>query len=1205
MYNPQELQRKAKLTVTGIDTEAQTTINTNNPPKQANEQGWLVRTLGTVGDFVTNIVQGAVKSIEGIVDAGAMIGGLFGADVDDFVSYDFTSDIFGTDEEGEGLLDWAWGKALSDVSYLEDDSMVNQIAEGVGGMLPTVALAFFSGGTSLAGTAASAGAKAVSTGAKVANVASKVAFVAGASGNASESALQEGATYGQALGYGAIAGGVEGLTEKIGGRVMGSTTDMTSTLLGKLAIKKGTDKAISKGVGKVAYTFASEGLEEVLADVLDVANRRITGVEEDATIDWGQLPKTFLIGGSVGALLDGMQNGASAVRNRDKGGKHFVNVADNLQDIVETNKAVAYLQGNTSISQDKLDKAIVRNTERTINNLESISDELQSMTEEQRSEAFKTLGEYSSFVTDSFNTDGTLKEEVYNEYDSIMQGGAKYNVSSNLIYKNHTLETDIAEINQKSKSNYQLSDSKLNETQRKTFSKLNRNLAKISGKTKSNLELAIIKDYIGADGVKTNGFIDKNRIYITESALENGDWAKTLAHETSHFAIGTKEFNDYAKYIASDDKLLSSAIDNVVANYYDNFNLSVEEGRNLIKRVVNGETKLTEKEVRFYDEVVAHITEELFKNEKSVNAFTKDNTGLARKILAKIKEFLSIFKGTNAKKDVVVSLRKAEILFERALSSYGDEIESFREEVAVALNKKENDNLDKDNEIRYAKKGYSKRDISEVSEKEFNHHYWAIANNLLSKEEIGLLNSSVANIGKGEYYYQNVDGFYMIPVGENGVLNKIVFTDGKQYAYSIDTVIEIACYNETDLTDIRSVVYARERNGIQPKNSELFKVYYSKDFRYNDFVAEIQNYSQYSNGKQDGTRSYRETSRVIKFSKETVGNKNSGNGVDVNEDLGQDLSEKERSILLKIDSSASYKRIKEQLDGLKPLKIDRKVEYENLASELKKRNGDNPLSIDWVLIEDALYIVKNNTSDNFTPLIRIPTKTHSNLIIKLMHMIDYNNYNANFLIEKWLDVIFNHPECLKFFNPDPLYYPGYNIEDSVAVTDVSRKAKNQPIYKETDSKGRKLTEEQIEFFKNSKVRDRFGRLQQVYHGTYGEFYVFDKALRGQASKAKDAKLGFFFSNSREIAEDYSRNAKDAKMLNLMYNIAYGDTNILEFLQNINPEELTIEKAKEMGSDPNLKCPLQTIAVRNDCQPTCVISILRGLLYHFTQCLLHG
>ena len=60
-------------------------------------------------------------------------------------------------------------------------------------------------------------------------------------------------------------------------------------------------------------------------------------------------------------------------------------------------------------------------------------------------------------------------------------------------------------------------------------------------------------------------------------------------------------------------------------------------------------------------------------------------------------------------------------------------------------------------------------------------------------------------------------------------------------------------------------MYAGEKYGIYTENSDLFKIYYSKDFRYNDFITELQNGSQDSNGKQNGARSYRETKFFIKY----------------------------------------------------------------------------------------------------------------------------------------------------------------------------------------------------------------------------------------------------------------------------------------------------------------------------------------------------
>lgn len=712
MYNPQELQRKAQLNIHGVDTNAQTSLNNNNPPKQENEQHWLVRGLATVGNFVSNIVEGAVKSIEGIVDTGAMLVGLFGADVDEFVSYDFTADIFGTDEEGEGLLEWSWGRNLADVSYLDNENIVNQIAEGVGGLLPTVAIGILTGGTSLAGTAASAGAKAASIGAKVANVASKVAFVAGAAGNASESALQEGATYGQALGYGALSGAIEAGTEMIGGRVFGSATKIDNTLLGKLAVKTGTDKFISKGVGKAVYSFASEGLEEVVADLLDPVNKRITGVDSEAKVDWAQLPKTFFIGGAVGAVLDGIQGGASAIYNNKRGGKHYVRVSENLENIANTNKALAYLQESKSISQDKLDKAVIRNTERTMDSLEEISKEFQAMTAEQRKSAFETLRESTSFIDNALNSDGTIKESVFENYSDVVNNGAKYNVSSNLLYNTTEVENDITEINKQKELNIELSDTIFDAEQRKNFAKINRNINLISKKTGTELELVVFKD-----NKDVNAFIDNNRIYIGEEHLKDGKWAKYLSHEISHFAKNSKEFKSFAEFIAKDEKALMDAFSKIINSRYD---FTYSEVKSIVERIKNGKVGLlTAKENAIYDELVAHVAEDLFTNEESINRLARENTTIAQKILNAIKDFLSIFKGTNADRDTVVRLRKAEILFEKALDSIGKEAKTVRQNFAKASDeykrdKKEYENLAEDKkEVWLKDKGYTAEDFAD------------------------------------------------------------------------------------------------------------------------------------------------------------------------------------------------------------------------------------------------------------------------------------------------------------------------------------------------------------------------------------------------------------------------------------------------------------------------------------------------------------
>lgn len=80
-------------------------------------------------------------------------------------------------------------------------------------------------------------------------------------------------------------------------------------------------------------------------------------------------------------------------------------------------------------------------------------------------------------------------------------------------------------------------------------------------------------------------------------------------------------------------------------------------------------------------------------------------------------------------------------------------------------------------------------------------------------------------------------------------------------------------------------------------------------------------------------------------------------------------------------------------------------------------------------------------------------------------------------------------------------------------------------YSLTDNQGNKLSKEQQEYFKDSKVRDENGNLQVVYHGTTEEINVFEKNRLGSNTGAASAEQGFFFTSSKEVADAYSMYAR--------------------------------------------------------------------------------
>ena len=73
-----------------------------------------------------------------------------------------------------------------------------------------------------------------------------------------------------------------------------------------------------------------------------------------------------------------------------------------------------------------------------------------------------------------------------------------------------------------------------------------------------------------------------------------------------------------------------------------------------------------------------------------------------------------------------------------------------------------------------------------------------------------------------------------------------------------------------------------------------------------------------------------------------------------------------------------------------------------------------------------------------------------------------------------------------------------------------------------DNQERELSKGQIEYFKDSKVRDEKGNLLTVYHGTpNGGFNIYDTGMLGNTSGASDTSLGFHLTDNKELGELFS------------------------------------------------------------------------------------
>lgn len=356
------------------------------------------RVLATVGDFFGNIITGAAKGIEGIIDLGAGIvggiGGLFDQDfqndVQDWVSNDWVGENIGNPiQEG------------TKASYLNDSKageIIEGIASGVGQMLPSIALTVATGGAAAPGMAVMA---------------------ASAAGNATEEAYNQGAGYGQGLAYGALSGVVEAATEKIGGFVLGGGT----SLVGKKLAGTALGKATSKGVGKVAETFVSEGAEEVLSDLANPALKYVTGVDKNIGQNYVDafkgLPETFVVGGGAGAILGGGQNFIQSARNKNRGGANATRADAQLayaQELTEN-------YGDDIVQNKRYDNAVHQIYEQA-------SEEIKKMKPEQRQKYLRSIGSQAL----AFNEDGSLRAKQAIDYNTEAMTASLRPVSGNLTF---------------------------------------------------------------------------------------------------------------------------------------------------------------------------------------------------------------------------------------------------------------------------------------------------------------------------------------------------------------------------------------------------------------------------------------------------------------------------------------------------------------------------------------------------------------------------------------------------------------------------------------------------------------------------------------------------------------------------------------------------------------------------------------------------
>lgn len=147
-------------------------------------------------------------------------------------------------------------------------------------------------------------------------------------------------------------------------------------------------------------------------------------------------------------------------------------------------------------------------------------------------------------------------------------------------------------------------------------------------------------------------------------------------------------------------------------------------------------------------------------------------------------------------------------------------------------------------------------------------------------------------------------------------------------------------------------------------------------------------------------------------------------------------------------------------------------------------------------------------------------------------------------------------------------------------TGTENRRVNTKFSLKTDSQGRELTEQQREYFKDSKVVDSNGQLKVMYRGGTGDFTVFD---RKKSSYSNLYGRGFYFTDSEAHAKQYG-NAR-AFYLNITTPVSTTETTITreqmrKFLKAVaaNEDDFSFEN---YGYDATVSSVLKSVYGKSD------------------------
>ena len=571
----------------------------------------------TIADFFTEIGGGVVKLFEGVVDAGAMIAGgigsIFGADTkwaEDFVARDLTQEWW-----------YSWEDDFTKGSYINDAPVVKDIIRGVGQQLPTlaaIALAPVTGGASLSALPYTIGATITSAG-----------------GTGAEEALNDGADFGEALGYGVLQSGIEGAVEFA---TAGLGKGITS--IGK-SIGKGVGKSVAKSAGKIMIEEAgSEFIEEGLSALLNPLTKTVYKGSEaletykDMTFYLDAAQQAF-----VGGVVGGITGGAGAITQiRVAGGKSSYSIQQSVAELETLNTKETNLWKNNRLNSDTQTQI---QTQRQAE-LENISNQLKAMSESERTQIIERYQ-----LSDMLDVDGNIiSQQITQDSENITDGEQTLSQEQNVSRK--PLISDNIEAYSPSLRNTKL----IFAPTQNVLSQSAQNAKKFVTSLNSQSKLVF------TDNMPSN----VNAFYDTQSKVlyfsNNATDIDVAAHEFTHSLEGTAEYETLRNYVLGN-------VDNLDAKIAE----KIEQYKNVNTEAKAGENGQFVARYEAETEIVAEEMGKYLSDPKSVERIVNQSKGRAYRIWQWIKDAVAKLTKRGEKGEYYRFIRNVENLYTKAIQS--------------------------------------------------------------------------------------------------------------------------------------------------------------------------------------------------------------------------------------------------------------------------------------------------------------------------------------------------------------------------------------------------------------------------------------------------------------------------------------------------------------------------------------------------------